>query len=316
MIENKTAIVTGATGFIGVHLCRELMARGYKVYAVSRPNSRNLYRLRELQAKGLSVIELDLNEIDCKLSFFQGIRKPVFYHLAWDGVVSSKRKDFLGQIINMEHAVRCMKLAEMIGAAKFVATGTVCEKQCDYFDASTLSDAKYYLLAKKWTKEYLSLLATGMGLPFVWCQFYHPVGKYNSREQVIAGTLDSLMREKPKALGSCEDLFNVIDVRDLASALCLMGENNLKNSNYYVGGPDTITLASYIDRICDFAKKKMGKESFIYRDTRKFDGRIMKKEWLDYAPFSSETGYRPQYSFEDTLTYLYEWLEENRDEGY
>ena len=53
--------VTGATSFIGVHLVEELLNRGHQVYAVVRPNSVNLGRLRVHQ--NLKIIQCDIQEI-------------------------------------------------------------------------------------------------------------------------------------------------------------------------------------------------------------------------------------------------------------
>ena len=57
----KKAIVTGATGFIGGHLVKELLDNHYEVFAVVRPNSSKLYRLQ--QSDKLHIVELDLKNI-------------------------------------------------------------------------------------------------------------------------------------------------------------------------------------------------------------------------------------------------------------
>lgn len=41
MAQNKKVLVTGAGGFIGSHLCEELIEKGYKVKDFFRYNSRN-----------------------------------------------------------------------------------------------------------------------------------------------------------------------------------------------------------------------------------------------------------------------------------
>ncbi len=43
------AIVTGATGFIGLALCRELLQNGYEVTAVIRPDTEKKDKLLDLQ---------------------------------------------------------------------------------------------------------------------------------------------------------------------------------------------------------------------------------------------------------------------------
>ena len=45
--ERKNALVTGANGFLGSHLCKLLSEKGYRVYALVRHSS-NLSRLKDL----------------------------------------------------------------------------------------------------------------------------------------------------------------------------------------------------------------------------------------------------------------------------
>ena len=56
----KSVIVTGATSFIGVHLIKELLKQNYKVYAVVRPNSKNIERLP--RHDNLVVLEVELSD--------------------------------------------------------------------------------------------------------------------------------------------------------------------------------------------------------------------------------------------------------------
>ena len=61
------AIVTGATGFIGLALCRELLQNGYEVTAVIRPDTEKKDKLLDLQkendASGRSLQILSLIHI-------------------------------------------------------------------------------------------------------------------------------------------------------------------------------------------------------------------------------------------------------------
>ena len=53
----KKAVVTGASGYIGSHLIRALIAEGWEVYAILRPTSKTT--LLENVAGGLSVFRFD-----------------------------------------------------------------------------------------------------------------------------------------------------------------------------------------------------------------------------------------------------------------
>ncbi len=58
-------LVTGAAGFIGSHLCEELLKKGYKVSALVRYNSRqNKGWLENISNKNLEVIYGDVTDFD------------------------------------------------------------------------------------------------------------------------------------------------------------------------------------------------------------------------------------------------------------
>ena len=72
--------VTGASGFIGLHVLNELISRGVDVVALTRDAS----KLSDFQEK-CEILELDISY--CEPDIFARIGKPdVLIHLAWNGL--------------------------------------------------------------------------------------------------------------------------------------------------------------------------------------------------------------------------------------
>ena len=80
----KTVTVTGASGFIGQHVLRELSTQDISITAITR--SRN--KLSEFASR-LNIVEMDIAEPEKKL--YEKLGSPdVVLHLAWDGLPNYK----------------------------------------------------------------------------------------------------------------------------------------------------------------------------------------------------------------------------------
>jgi len=119
------AIVTGATGFIGLALCRELLQNGYEVTAVIRPDTEKKDKLLDLQkendssGRSLQILEIPLNNIN-SLHTEHHIWADYFFHLAWNGSAGSAREDFEIQHTNIAYTADAVRTAKACGCAKVI----------------------------------------------------------------------------------------------------------------------------------------------------------------------------------------------------
>ena len=80
----KRAVITGATGTIGMALIKKLLAENTEILILTkRECSRNE---RIPQHPNVQVINCDLDEI-CKLANTTNKEWDVFYHFAWAGTI-------------------------------------------------------------------------------------------------------------------------------------------------------------------------------------------------------------------------------------
>jgi nucleoside-diphosphate-sugar epimerase len=90
----KTAVVTGANGFVGSHLVDLLLESNYKVRCITRKTS----DLKWLKGKNIEIFDCGLTNRDGLRKAFQGA--DYIYHVA--GVIKSKKPEgyFLGNVEN------------------------------------------------------------------------------------------------------------------------------------------------------------------------------------------------------------------------
>nr|MDO8110322.1 SDR family NAD(P)-dependent oxidoreductase [Candidatus Sigynarchaeota archaeon] len=89
------AIVTGANGFIGSHLCKLLLGKGIDVYALVRKTS-DLSLLKDLvpDLKGITFVYGDITDIDSLKKAFVGM--DVVFNLA--GIIRGLKQETFDRV--------------------------------------------------------------------------------------------------------------------------------------------------------------------------------------------------------------------------
>ena len=82
--EVKTAVVTGANGFVGSGLVEELLRLGYRVYAVVRDKQSDLSRIP--QDENVRILFCTLSEMSTLPEMLKDQTADLFFHFAWEGV--------------------------------------------------------------------------------------------------------------------------------------------------------------------------------------------------------------------------------------
>jgi nucleoside-diphosphate-sugar epimerase len=110
--------LTGATGFIGRHLARQLVADGHEVVALVRQPAAAI----DLEALGVELVEGDITTPDPLASAMAGT-DGVFHLAAWYKVGARDRS--MAETINVDGTRNVLDAARQAGVPKIVYTSTV-----------------------------------------------------------------------------------------------------------------------------------------------------------------------------------------------
>ena len=120
----KRAIVTGATGAIGIALIRELISRNIEVMVLCRENSKRLSRIPDhplVTKKYCSLSEIVSLQNDT------GKEYDVFFHFAWAGTTGADRNNMHLQNDNIRFALDAVEAAKRFGCSVFIGAGSQAE---------------------------------------------------------------------------------------------------------------------------------------------------------------------------------------------
>lgn len=304
-IKQVHSIVTGASGFLGTALCRELLGQGGRVTAVVRPDSPHKKKIMELVQERdgyqdrCAVLEIGLDSLE-DLSKAYHIRADVFYHLAWNGSAGAARDDFDMQYTNIGYTAQAVRAAEACGCRKIVGAGSQAEYGVVSGRAKEAETVPHpfmmYGAAKAAAYQMGQVLAKQMGITFVWPRIYSVYGVGENQGTLVNYVIDSLKAGKMPELTACENMWNFTYVSDCARALRMLGENDRSEGIYHVASKDTRQLRSFVEEIRDIVapgagigfgiKKAQAERTFwLEPDTGRLD----------------ETGFACEVSFEDGI---------------
>jgi dihydroflavonol-4-reductase len=240
-------LVTGASGFLGSHVTRELVSRGEEVRVLMRPSSTN----RAISDLSLEYVTGDLRDpasLDRAVSGVQYI-----FHVAADyRLWAKKSKDIYDS--NVQGTKNLLAAAKRTCKAleRFVYTSTVATIAVDRPQLPNEStDAKLdemvgHYKRSKWLAEQEVLKATKDGLPVVVAMPTTPVGPGDWKPTPTGKiVLDFLNGKMP---GYVETGLNFVGVEECAAGHLLVAENGKIGERYLLGG-ENLTLKQLLDAL-------------------------------------------------------------------
>ncbi|MCI0865093.1 MAG: NAD-dependent epimerase/dehydratase family protein [Chloroflexi bacterium] len=232
-------LVTGATGFIGGNLARELSRRGHEVRALVRPGSNTL----TIEDTGVQPIPGDILDRESVLRAMDGCEGV--YHCA--AVYSFWSLDpTLVHRTNVEGTAIVLSAAGQAGVAKVVYTSTVSTiglPPQGMGTEDTPADPRH-LAGKykrsKYEAEQLALAVAAEGLPVVVVNPTAPVGPWDVKPTPTGRILvDFLRRRIPAYLATG---MNLVDVADVAEGHILAMEKGQSGQRYILGNRNVTLL--------------------------------------------------------------------------
>lgn len=210
-------VLTGATGFIGSHLAGELVARGYEVVALRRPQS-NTWRVAAV-ADRLTWINTDAADWPQQL---QTLQPEYLVHSAWLGVGVGQRDDWQSQLSNLTFTMRLLQAVSHSGLKKVVMLGS----QAEYGAFEGRIDEKYpalptaaYGAVKVATLQLVRAYCEAHGLEWYWLRVFAVFGPREDAHWFVSFVAASLLRQQPPDLTNCEQRYDYLFVPDLARAI-------------------------------------------------------------------------------------------------
>ena len=284
MCRKNNILMTGATGFLGSNLLRELIKHKYEVTILKRSLS-NISRIKDLIG---SVKSFNLDEIYIE-SIFKKVKVDVILHCA----TSYGRADtdpFLVIDANLLLPLELLEIGKKNNIKYFVNTDTILNKRINY-----------YTLSKNQFKDWLEMCSEELvGVNVLLEHFYGP---FDDKTKFISFIIDKLLKNALEIdLTEGKQKRDFIYIDDVVAAFIKILENlnNLKFGvhNYEIGTNKSFKIREVVDLIKQISANTVTKYNFgaiAYRKNEIMNSKVDIKAIRNL-------GWKPKYSLLQGLT--------------
>ena len=302
----KRVIVSGAAGFIGNAVARQLINQGVSVLAVVKPGtSQNTeaFRLKDLEAV---IVECDIKEIENLLQIVKTRGFDVFYQFAWDGIDRESFENYDRQIDGIKWMMKSIEVAKKLECKKFIGVGSVTQMEQMYEQGRRFTEDrhKFFRVAQFACETMGRAIAKEKGIQFIWPILINVYGEGEASDRLINSMIKNLLKGRHQSFSSGEQMYDFLHIQDAARAFCLIGEKGTEDTQYIIGSGAPRPLREYLLTV----KNIVAPEMEIGLGELEFHGLEMRDEVFNIDNLVRDTGFIPNISFEEGIQRTLKWI--------
>lgn len=308
----KNAIITGANGFVGSALTRELLKHNYKIVALDQVNCYNNLPMDP----NVIFVPCDLAEMTSLKNKVPTIEYDIFFHFAWVGSAGPARADTALQLQNAQWTIDSLRTAKELGCKRFVCAGSIMEHEtmaACYTQGNRPGMAYIYGGGKLIAHVMCMSIAVQIGIDLIWPEITNAYGVGEHSPRMVNTTIRKIINGECPQFTSGTQNYDFVYIDDVARAFYLIGENGKPFHEYIIGSSTARPLRDFLLEMKFSIAPNL---EFIFGDIP-FTGIDLPLEKFDCTATEKDTGFRAEISFAEGTRRTIEWLktlEENKND--
>jgi UDP-glucose 4-epimerase len=296
-IANQKVLVTGASGFLGSHLCDCLCKKGVEVHAVSRIS-------RSSDAKSLRWWQHDLENIESVRDLFRNVKPEVIFHLSGYTTGSTS----LDLVLPTFHSllvstINLLTVAAETGCHRIILMASLEEPQPAYTEVTPASP---YAAAKWASSAYGRMLHKLYQVPVVLARPFMTYGPGQNIHKIIPSAILSLLQGQTPKLASGKRAVDWIYVKDVIEGLLTMVSiPDLEGCTIDLGSGTLVSIREVVNQLVNIANPSIQPSFGALPDRPVEQVRV-----ADTALAYTKLGWQPTTSLKNGLEQTVDWYRE------
>lgn len=299
----KSAIITGADGFVGNKTVQFFVENGVEVLAL------DVLDVPKRLAPGgsLSYKKIDIADIPALVAAAPNRKYDTFIHFAWAGSAGQARIDYNLQMRNALNTVECLKAAKEMGCSRFVCAGSIMEREVEA--AVRAQGGKpgmgyIYGMGKLIAHCLCKSVAVDIGIDLIWPMITNAYGEGELSSRFVNTTIRKILHGEALQFTAATQNYDFVHVSDVARAFYLIAKNGKPFCEYLIGSGRARPLREFIlemvDALAPDARPLFGDIPFTGTD--------LPLTAFDASETERDCGFATQISFAEGTRRTMEWL--------
>lgn len=298
-------IVTGANGFIGSALVRELIEHDVNVWALDRKDSNNNIPL----SSKVNFLPFELSQTSLIEQSIPKEHFDAFFHLAWAGSAGDLRYDTQLQLNNVQWTIDALRVSKVLGCERFLSAGSIMESETLAAISSQGNKpglGYIYGCAKLAAHTMCFAIAAQIGVDIIWPQITNAYGIGELSPRLINTTIRKVLAGESPRFTSGTQTYDFVYIDDVAKAFYMIAKNGKPYNAYLIGSSNPRPLRDFLTEMKSVIAPNI---EFIFGDIP-YTGTNLDKKEFDCSTTEADTGFRAEIPFSEGILRTMKWLKE------